>query len=237
MKSLTHYTRTTEAFVNILTHGFAWVPNKRRLIQKLVPDCDFSDREPQQFGMISFTDADAPACRKHLEEFGLFGIAISPQWARLHGAQRVLYVSEDGPLFETFRSMFKSGYEQLHSAIRFPRDRAARMALTNKNMASMQGGALWSHLLTLYEYMEPAENAYQSEWRIVNAMPLYGYAETTPKIIQRVSPPRNWAQHVNVLKFSADAILGFVCPRGEEPGLKQMLPPAFQSKPLHLFDC
>jgi hypothetical protein len=185
MNPLTHYTRTTEAVANILTHGFAWVPIKRRLIQKLVPDCDFSNREPQQFGMISFTDVDAPACRKHLERFGVFGIAMSPEWARLHAAERVLYLSEEGPLFETFCSLFRSGYEQLHGAIRFPGDGAARMAFTNKNMASIQDGALCSQVLTLYEYMEPAENAYQSEWRIVNAMPLYGYAETIPKIIQR----------------------------------------------------
>jgi hypothetical protein len=55
---LTHYTRTIEAVANILTHGFAWVPNKRKLIQKFVPHHNFSGREPQQlFGMISFTEA------------------------------------------------------------------------------------------------------------------------------------------------------------------------------------
>jgi hypothetical protein len=236
MSRLTHYTRTREAVANILRHGFAWVPNKRRLIQKLVPHHDYSEREPQQFGMISFTDADVPSPRKHRETFGQFGIVVSPKWARLHRAQRVLYIAEDGPLFESFRSLFDSGYEQLHRGIRFPGDGAARMAFTNKNMASVQGGSLWSNLLTLYEYMEPVENAYQSEWRIVNPMPLYGYAHTTAEVIQEVSPPRNWAQHVSVLKFSGDAILGFVCPRGEETALNQVLPSAFQSKPLHLFD-
>ena len=28
---LTHYTRSPEAVANILTHGFAWIPNRRKL--------------------------------------------------------------------------------------------------------------------------------------------------------------------------------------------------------------
>jgi hypothetical protein len=186
--------------------------------------------------MISFTDEDVPPPRRHRDEFGHFGIVVSERWAHLHRAQPVLYLAEDSPIFEALRSLFARGYEELHRGIRFPADGAAKMAFTNKNMASTQAGLLWSNLLTLYEYMEPLENAYQSEWRIVNPMPLYGYANTTAEIIQQVSPPQNWAQHVSVLKFSADAILGFVCPRGEETGLKRVLPSAFQSKPFRVFD-
>jgi hypothetical protein len=233
---LTHYTRTVEAVANILTHGFAWVPNKRKLIQKFVPHHNFSEREPQLFGMISFTDSEPPVPPKHLEEFGQFGIVVSPQWARLHRAQRVLYVSEGGPVIDAFRGLFENGYEQLSKSIRFPADGAAKMAFTNKHMASVHGGFLWSNLLTLYEYMEPLDNAYQSEWRIVNPNPLYGYGQTTPEVIQKVSPPRNWAKHVNVLKFPQDAIVGFVCRRREEEVLKEALPPDFQSKPLHCFN-
>ena len=186
--------------------------------------------------MISFTDADVPVPRKHIERFGSFGIVVSPEWARLHGAQRVLYLAEDGPLFEAFRSLFQTGYEQLHRKIRFPGDGAARMAFTNKNMASIQGGFLWSNLLTVYEYMEPVENAYQSEWRIVNPMPAYGFAQTTPEIIREVSPPQGWAQHVSVLSFPAEAIVEFVCPRGEEVELSQVLPSAFRFKPVRVFE-
>src|SRR6185312_16460838 len=111
---LTHYTRTIEAVANILTHGFAWVPNKRKLIQKFVPHHNFSGREPQQlFGMISFTDSEPPAPPKDLEEFGQFGIVVSSQWAQLHRAQRVLYVCEEGPVVDAFRGLFENGYEQL----------------------------------------------------------------------------------------------------------------------------
>lgn len=55
---LTHYTDRIEALVGILTNGFAWVPNRRDLMPILVPEHDFSRREPQQFGMISFTDLE-----------------------------------------------------------------------------------------------------------------------------------------------------------------------------------
>jgi hypothetical protein len=140
-----------------------------------------------------------------------------------------LYVSEEGPVIDAFRGLFETGYEQLIKAITYPADRAAEMAFTNKHMASVHGGFLWSHLLTVYEYMEPLDNAYQSEWRIVNPNPLYGHRQTTREIIQKVSPPRNWAKHVNVLKFPEDAIVGFVCPRGEEEVLKLIIALALES--------
>src|SRR5450755_1791338 len=80
MDGLTHYTRTLEAVVGILNNGFAWVPNRRNLMSALVAGHDFSKREPQEFGMISFTDWSPPAPPRHRKEFGDFGIVVSREW-------------------------------------------------------------------------------------------------------------------------------------------------------------
>jgi hypothetical protein len=234
MCDLTHFTKSIEAVVNILSNGFAWVPNPRKLVRDLVAAHDFSEREPQQFGMISFTDRDPPA-RDHLKNFGEFGIVVSHEWARSQMAQRVLYVPEEGPIALALRWLFTAGYEQLKAEIKYPDDAAAQMAFTNKAMAGVQGCLLWSNLLTLYEYLEPEKNAYQSEWRIVNPYPLYGYPSSIREIIQRVSPPRNWAKFINVLRPPDDAVIRFVCPRQHEELFVRALPSSFSSKPIRLY--
>jgi hypothetical protein len=189
MSDLTHYTGDVETVLKILRNGFAWMDNKRNLIQQLVPMHDFSLREPQQFGMISFTESQPPAPAKHLKDFGCFGIVVSRKWAESHFAQRVLYVASEGPVLDSLRMCFTTAYNDLTARIRYPDDGAAQMAFNNKMMAGVQGGQLWSNLLTLYEYLEPEEHSYQSEWRIVHPQPLYGYGSRA-QTIERVSPPR-----------------------------------------------
>jgi hypothetical protein len=186
--------------------------------------------------MISFTDWDPPAPAKHLQRFGQFGIVVSQEWARLNLAQRVLYVPDEGPIECALRWLFMTGYEQLKAGIQYPDDAAAQMAFTNKAMAGLQGGLLWSNLLTLYEYMEPAGHSHQSEWRIVHPHFLYGYASSKQETIRRVSPPRNWAKHLNVLRPPDDAVIGFVCPLQHEQSFVRALPSSFSSKPMKMYE-
>jgi hypothetical protein len=117
------------------------------------------------------------------------------------------------------------------------------MAFTNKWMAKVQGAFLWSNLLTLYEYFEPAENATQTEWRIVHPRPLYGYPtfeshglDWVRNIIRRVSPPEGWAAELNVVRVPLDAVVGFVCPREAEESLLRALPMHFATKPRIIHD-
>jgi hypothetical protein len=243
MHDLTHYTHTVEAVVNILSNGFAWVPNKRRLIRNLIPAWPFGDYEPQPFGMISFTICDPPATPPHRTRFGQFGIVVSREWARSLSAQPVVYVPDDGPVADALRSLFTGGYDEVKSTIQNPDDAAERMAFTNKWMAKVQGAFPWSNLLTLYEYFEPAENAPQTEWRIVHPRPLYGYPsfeshgpEWIKSIIRKVSPPEKWARELNVVRLPVDAVVGFVCPREAEKSLLKALPMHFATKPRILHD-
>lgn len=226
---LTHYTSDIDAVGKILNDGFAWIPNKRNLISSFLSEHDFSEREPQEFGMISFTELKADEASVHRMTFGSFGIKVSESWAKKHKAQRVLYLDKKGPLFDAIKNIFQIGYHDLKSRIEYPDDAAWNMSYTNKALASSGAGAsLWASLLQLYEYIEPISNSYQHEWRIVQQLPLYGYKNTKSTIIDNISPPTGWSQVVHVLKPMPSDITGFVCPEGREMDILKCLPREFR---------
>lgn len=225
---LTHYTHTAKAVANILTHGFAWLPNSRRLASLLMSDHDFSKREPQQFGMISFTEIEPPCARVHCEEFGFFGIVVSGDWARQNNAQRVIYVEDHGPITDAWRAIFAIGYRDVKARIRFPDDGVWLMAYENKAVArAIARSALWANLLQIYEYMEPSSVAHQREWRIVNPEPLYSLSKSKDEVIRNVSPPQNWAKFTNVVSIRRTAVEALVCPADRASELRTLLPEGF----------
>lgn len=227
---LTHYTRTADAVVNILTHGFAWFPNRRRLAHLLVPWHDFTKREPQQYGMISFTENEPIHANAHCEEFGFLGIVVSEKWAIEKDAQRVIYVDEDGPATEAWRNLFAIGYRDVQCRIKYPDDGGWLMAYENKAAASaIAGSALWANLLQIWEYMEPASVAWQREWRIVNPVPLYSLSESKTEAIHQVSPPQNWAKFTNVVPIPRSAVEALICPQNLIAELTSVLPEAYRN--------
>ena len=153
---LTHYTNDISAILGILSNGFAWVPNKRRLIHLLVPDHDFSEREPQQFGMVSFTELAPKEAKKHYEMFGNYGITVSEAWARSHKVQKVVYIDKTGPVIDALAAIFQIGYKDLTAKIRFPDDAGWEIAYTNKVMGGVVGSSLWVNSLQLYD-VEPTD--------------------------------------------------------------------------------
>jgi hypothetical protein len=233
---LTHYTRSIEAVVGILCNGFAWVPNRRALISDLVPFHPFDEREPQQFGMISFTELEPGNAAAHRKAFGDFGISVSKTWAERHKAQKVIYVDRKGPIFEALRWLFQAGYEQLEAAIEYPDDAALRMAFTNKAMAGVAGGPLWAHLLQLYEYLEPIERSDQQEWRIVHPHPYYGLADSKSEIIKSVSPPQGWAKHLNVVPVEPGDVVQIIYPAPIRDDLRDILPEPYRDVPFQCLD-
>lgn len=225
---LTHYTRSADAVVNILTYGFAWFPNRRKLTDLLIPGHDFSKREPQQFGMVSFTEMDPCEADEHREQFGSYGIIVSPEWAGRNAALPVIYVYDAGPMTEALKTLFELGYEDVRSRIRYPDDGGWLMAYENKHAAaSIAGSRLWAALLQLWEYLEPFTNAGQREFRIVHPDAYYSLSEDKREVIARVSPPMNWAKHLNVVPLKPDDVLALVCPPGERRRVRESLPPDY----------
>jgi hypothetical protein len=217
----------------ILTNGFAFVPNRRELIARFVPEHDFGTKEPQQFGMVSFTQHDLDDAGPVRDAFGTYGIIVTMAWARSHQAQAVLYVPEEGPIFEAFTSLFTSAYRSTKERIPYPNDAFWAIAYTNR--WSGLGAPEYAALLGLYEFMEPSRHSYQSEWRIAQKVPLSGYPETTAEVIANVSPPQGWAKLLNVITVRPTDVAGFVCPEPEVATLQRVLPEAFANHPINSF--
>src|ERR1044071_2339849 len=167
---LVHYTDSAETIASICENGFLLVPNKRHLINALLGEELFAeaDREPQEFGMVSFTQLPITQAELHRERFGAFGIVVSWDWANANEIQRVIYVDESGQVAATFAWLFRLAKQEIERAVG---GKPSRMALANKVFAMTTGSTMYSRLLTLYEYMEPERNSPQVEWRIVNKVP------------------------------------------------------------------
>jgi hypothetical protein len=200
----------------------------------LVPEHDFSRREPQQFGMISFTELDPKQARDHASTYGPFGVVVSDSWARAKGAERVIYVDDVGPAFDAWRSLFRAGYRDLTSRIKHPDDAGWLMAFENKAVAgAVAGSVLWAALLQIYEYMQSAEDSAEREWRIVNPLPNYSVSDYSRKeAIRQASPPEGWAQHLNVVRVARGDVGALLCPRTERDRLVGALPAEYNNAPV-----
>ena len=226
---LTHYTRTVASVGNILRHGFAWIPNRRRLAHVLIPQHDYTRREPQQFGMISFTEIPPQDAQAHSDMFGPFGIVVTDAWAQAHRAQRVFYVDEAGPVFEALRTLFALGYIDVQRKIPYPDDAGWLMAYENKAAAiGAPDSVLWANLLQLWEYLEPSSSSAQREWRIVNPYPHY-FSEDKQQLIAQVSPPKNWAKVTHVVKIVRGDVVELVCPHSAVKALRHELPEEYRN--------
>ena len=236
MDSFTHYTRTAQAVGAILKNGFAWAPHGRNLIHALVPEHDFTNCEPQQFGMVSFTEQNAPASAKHRQEFGDYGIVVSGSWLRTNGGRRVTYIDKQGPDFPVLRAKFSDAYKELTAKIKYPDDGFWRMAYVYKPMAKFVGARLWADALETYEYLEPIVHSYQKEWRICHPEGVGNLASDPRQRIENVSPPQGWGKHYHVLTVPSKHVTGFVCPRLGFEKLRAELSEAFADKTISLYD-
>lgn len=230
MAHLTHYTGSIDTIIKILTNGFAWVPNKRDLITHFIPFHGFSSREPQQFGMISFTELPPENSAPARRDFGNYGIRVSEEWALPQNAQRVLYIDYQGQVFDGFRSLFQYAYGDLICKSLLRTGEVSSMEFTNRAMANVTRAFLYGHLLKVYEYMEPSTHSHQQEWRITNPEPLYGFKENKREIIENVSPPQGWASIVNLLRIECSDVAGFVCPESETQLLKDSVSGLYKDK-------
>ncbi|MEJ2406247.1 MAG: abortive infection system antitoxin AbiGi family protein [Candidatus Thiodiazotropha sp.] len=226
---LTHYTSKISNVAKILKNGFAWIANRRNLMEILVPEHDFINREPQQYGMVSFTDIPPGEANSHSSSFGCFGIVVTDDWAKRSNAQKVIYIDDQGPITELLRAIFMFGYEDCKANIQFHDDAGWNMAFENAACAKALAGAnLWANLLHLYEYMESSMFSGEREWRITNPVPHYGLAgKRTDNLIENASPPLGWGKHLNVVKLLPSDVFAFACPASKSESLIEALPDGY----------
>ena len=190
---LVHYTASPEIVASILTHGFLLVPNKRFLINAMLGEDLFDDREPQEYGMVSFTQLPVNQASLHRQNFGPFGLVVTWEWALEHDAQRVTYVDLQGPVASEFAWLFRFARQEYERAAQ---SRVHARDLENKAAASFARSTVWSRLLTLYEYMEPERNSSQVEWRIVNGLPQYHSGSTRAEVVSELlASAKRWGEY------------------------------------------
>jgi hypothetical protein len=227
---LVHYTNSPEVVGSILRTGFLLVPNKRHLINALLGEEIFTEREPQEFGMVSFTQLPIAEATSHRERFGAFGVVVSWEWAFSHDAQRVIYVDEGGPVASTFAWLFRLGKQELDRATGHA---PSPMTLANKAMAFTKSSTLYARLLTLYEYMEPERNSGQVEWRVVNKIPQYhDTGKPKDELVRELLEASKIWKNFGSIQLSARDVHAFICPRGAKPELQKNLPDSYRDVPI-----
>jgi len=226
--NLTHFTKSSDAVLNILEHGFAWIRNDRKVIRDLLPEVDFSQREPQSFGQISFTENRRETNPEHIKKYGTFGIAVKWEWAQRNKIQPVIYIPQNGPLIDALKFLFTQTYNKAKAEELYPNDKVRQMWETSAVMSGVKGFPLYGSLLKLYEYMEPAENSHEREWRIANQVAYYSITTDLSKTIEDVSPPKNFANIMSLVKIEPDDIINISCKKGNYSELKKKLPEKFK---------
>jgi len=223
---LVHYTKSPEVVASILENGFLLVPNRRELIERFLGSEDFKGREPQEFGMVSFTELQKERARHHREIFGDFGVVVTWEWAVHHRAQRVLYVG-DGPVFRAFKWLFEFGKQEI---LRHDPEASKGMSLTNRAVAMMYN-QMYGHLLTIYEYMQPERDSSQVEWRIANPIPHYHNRYSDRDLMMR-ELVRLAKSKMCTLQVEPGHVEMLLCPAGDARRLKAAIPAAFRGVPI-----
>lgn len=223
---LFHYTTSVEVVASILRHGFMVFPNRRNLINRLLMMPGFEQREPQQFGMVSFTELQREDVAYHRERFGNFGIAVSWSWAMRHHVQRVIYLGE-GHIMNTFAWLFQYGKQELERNYRG--EGGLEALLVNRAMAGLYS-QLYSRLLTLYEYMETERNSRQVEWRIVNPLPQYYDLHDMDALKEKLLAYA--MKGIGTIGVRPADIEMLVCPRSQVATLRQAIPDEFKDVPI-----
>jgi hypothetical protein len=231
---LVHYTDRVGNVGSILGNGFLLIPNSRNLIHKLLDEDDPWDREPQEWGMVCFSEVPVGAAEDHRSIFGRFGVAVSWSWAASNGIDRVIYVREDGPVFALWRFLFQSAYQDLKTRESSGSPSWGGMSAYNRAMASSIGAAGWATLLRLYEFMQPQADSDQAEWRIVNRQPFhFASRDKNQQIKQALEMSKTW-QLANLRLHPRDVEL-LVCPKASVAELRAVLPEDFRHTSIHVY--
>lgn len=221
-----------ENIVSILDVGFVLIPNKRELINALLGEKVFTTREPQEFGMTSFTQLPLEFAAIHRSRYGNYGIIVDWDWALRNGAQRVVYLEQSGPLFGALAWLFRLAKQEIDQR---SKSQLNPLVLENKHMAGSDRANLYAQLLTLYEYLQPERSSAEVEWRVVNKFPEYHFADELPRdemIRQRVATAKLWKGNFGCAKLSRDGVIRFVCPRSEKASFVAALPNDYRSSPV-----
>lgn len=229
--ALIHFTKTPKTVAEILTNGFAYVAWPTNALEFVMPDIPKQEREPGQFGMVSFRYApEGEFSQTHCQKYGNYGICVEETWAKDKGANPVIYVEANSIVAIAFKNLVAAAVRSVEQEnLVYPEDGFRKMMYHNPAMAGVLGASEYANLIQIYRYMAPTANQSESEWRISNPSPNYSIAKESSTAIKAVSPPQGWANVCNLVKIDIKSIRYLVCPKGKTSGLHSCLPVQFQT--------
>jgi len=225
-----HYTNSTEAINGIIKNGLLINPLKRNLMHLFSNSEHFKDREPQQFGLTSLRKEGIIGSRRHIKHFGNLGIVFNSEWVINEGFKKVWYIKENTRRYKRLKAFFDIAEEELRHCInqRSPNDAFLNMAYTNKAVAGVLGAEKYYRFLSAYEYIEPAGNRWQNEYRFVQKDPFYT-EENTTELIQSISSS-GWCNDLMTKKFVPSDVSHFVTQRRYVDVFRNSLPEEYKDK-------
>ena len=225
-----HYTNSVDAINGIIQNGLLVNPLERKLIHLFSNSPHFDEREPQQFGLTSLRKDSFIGSRKHIKQFGNLGIVFNNEWVEKEEFQKVWYLKENTRRHKKLKAFFDDAEKELIQCInkRPPNDSFPYMGYTNKEIAGLLGARKYCHFLSIYEYLEPAENQWQKEYRSVQKEPLYT-SGSTGELVNSISKP-GWNNMLMTKKFQPQDVSHFVTQRKFVKQLKESLPIEYKNK-------
>jgi hypothetical protein len=143
----------------------------------------------------------------------------------------VWYVRRGSREFKDLQARAAAAFEDLKAKTLHPEDGMWQLGYGYAPAAAAINGAMeWANFLVLYRYLEPAENEYQWEWRIIHPTGAGSLSRDRKKLIEDVSPPQGWAAYINVLKIPEDKVVGFVCPWRRRRNFLSQLPAQYRDR-------
>ena len=145
--TLSHYTRSIDSVVGILTNGFAWAPRARKLMglfpkraRKRLP---FGSKEPEQFGMVCFSAAKDPHAQRMRRLFGAFEIRVPAEWVWSRGGRPVTYLRPWSIEFVRRRLASERALTAFESSLAYPDDTFFHVAYGYEGAARALGTTEW----------------------------------------------------------------------------------------------
>lgn len=140
----------------------------------------------------------------------------------------MIYVAEGGSLALGFRQLLSAARKSLDNERTHCPDDSFRLAgYHNAATADVLGAHEWAALLRICQYMGPANDAPEQEWRVVQNLPLYSVPKTSEVAVTQLSPAQGWARVLNSIKISSQNIRFILVPKGCSANLHRQLPPKY----------
>lgn len=235
-KKFVHLTKSIEDLVSIIDNGL-FIRARRRNVWKYftrnISKENFKEREPQQFGMTCVHEFRFKPSRQCLQNFGHYGVILSPKWIEKNNFQKVIYLRENSRRHKILQKYFDEALIELEQILDIlpKNDAFPLMGYNNHVIAKYYGAKKWCDFLEFYELLEPAKHRYQSEWRFSRKEPYYHQAKV-PELKEDIKTRDGWLNITDILPFEPDDIEGILLPKEKKKAEGFSGNEALSSKPI-----